>query len=72
MPATEPDRDEEEIAMNDEAGRETRTGLPGEEREVRTRRPYVPPSVRTGPAFERVSLTSGCNFTADDECPIPC
>lgn len=37
---------------------------------VANRRPYTPPSVRTGEAFEHVMLESGCNTTLF--CSVPC
>lgn len=50
---------------------------PGEPREVRPsgrpRRPYLPPRVESGQAFERVQLASpGCNEGVFDGCANPC
>lgn len=38
---------------------------------ARPRRPYVPPVIVSGEAFERVQLASGCD-TGIEECEIPC
>ncbi|MCC6619606.1 MAG: hypothetical protein IT385_00030 [Deltaproteobacteria bacterium] len=37
----------------------------------RPRRPYVPPVIVSGEAFERVQLSSGCNEGLED-CEVPC
>ncbi len=37
-----------------------------------TRLPYEAPRVLSGPVFEKVILTSGCNTTQEFFCPLPC
>jgi len=57
--------------MNDRANQPS----PAAEAEAAThapkRRPYVPPIIESGEAFERVQLASGCNEGVED-CEIPC
>jgi hypothetical protein len=36
------------------------------------RRPYEPPRIESGLAFERVQLASGCNFSDPLECDPVC
>lgn len=39
---------------------------------ARPRRPYAPPIIESGEAFERVQLASGCNEGIFDGCEVPC
>ena len=44
---------------------------PGAARGTPSRRPYAPPVIESGQAFERVQLASGCNEGVED-CEVPC
>lgn len=50
------------------------SGLPvsGDQPEPTRRRPYTPPLVQSGAAFERVQLQSGCVFFDPLDCDPPC
>ena len=54
-----------ELSKAGDAGTESVPHAPKERR-----RPYEPPSVRSGEAFEHVMLESGCNTTLF--CSVPC
>lgn len=43
-----------------------------ETRENPRRRPYTPPLIQSGAAFERVQLQSGCVFFDPLDCDPPC
>lgn len=43
-----------------------------QQREQPRRRPYTPPLIQSGAAFERVQLQSGCVFFDPLDCDPPC